>query len=226
MRILLVEDEKPIASVIRRGLEGARFSVDVAEDGEVGLARALSGDYQLIILDLMLPRRDGWSVCAEIRARRIVTPILMLTAREGVEDRVKGLEIGADDYLPKPFDFTELVARVRALLRRDKIHRSQVIRVADLEIDAGAGVVRRGGQEIHLTRREFTLLEALAANEGRVLTREAILDRVWMDEDSYSNTVDVHIALLRKKIDAGRDVRLIQTVHGVGYTLRAPGGDD
>jgi two-component system copper resistance phosphate regulon response regulator CusR len=212
--------------VIRRGLEGARFSVDVAEDGEVGLARALSGDYQLIILDLMLPKRDGWSVCAEIRARRMVTPILMLTAREGVEDRVKGLEIGADDYLPKPFDFTELVARVRALLRRDKIHRSQVIRVADLEIDAGAGVVRRGGQEIHLTRREFTLLEALASNEGRVLTREAILDRVWMDEDSYSNTVDVHIALLRKKIDAGRDYRLIQTVHGVGYTMRAPDGDE
>lgn len=226
MRILLVEDEKPIASVIRRGLEGARFSVDVAEDGEEGLARALTGDYQLIILDLMLPKRDGWSVCAEIRARRIVTPILMLTAREGVEDRVKGLEIGADDYLPKPFDFTELVARVRALLRRDKVHRSQVIRVADLEIDAGAGTVRRGGQEIHLTRREFTLLEALASNEGRVLTREAILDRVWMDEDSYSNTVDVHIALLRKKVDAGRDVRLIHTVHGVGYTMRAPGGED
>jgi DNA-binding response OmpR family regulator len=139
---------------------------------------------------------------------------------------VKGLEIGADDYLPKPFDFTELVARVRALLRRDKVHRSQVIRVADLEIDAGAGTVRRGGQEIHLTRREFTLLEALASNEGRVLTREAILDRVWMDEDSYSNTVDVHIALLRKKVDAGRDVRLIHTVHGVGYTMRAPGGED
>jgi len=226
MRILLVEDEKPIAAVIRRGLESARFSVDVAEDGEVGLARALTGEYQLIILDLMLPKRDGWSVCSELRARRVVTPILMLTAREGVQDRVKGLETGADDYLPKPFDFTELVARIRALLRRDKIHRAQVIRVADLEIDAGAGTVRRGGQEIHLTRREFTLLEALAANEGRVLTREAIMERVWMDDDSYSNTVDVHIALLRKKVDAGRDVRLIQTVHGLGYTLRAPGGEE
>lgn len=226
MRILLVEDERPIAAVIRRGLESARFAVEVAEDGETGLARALTGDYELIILDLMLPKRDGWSICTELRSRRVLTPILMLTARDGVEDRVRGLEIGADDYLPKPFEFTELVARVRALLRRDKIHRTQVIRVADLEIDAGAGTVRRDGQEIHLTRREFTLLEALAANEGRVLTREAILDRVWMDEESYSNTVDVHIALLRKKIDAGRDVRLIQTVHGVGYTLRAPEGED
>lgn len=225
MRILLVEDERPIAAVIRRGLEGARFSVDVAEDGETGLARALSGDYELIILDLMLPKRDGWSVCSELRARKVVTPVLMLTARDAVQDRVRGLEIGADDYLPKPFDFAELLARVRALLRRDKIHRAQVIRIADLEIDTGARVVRRAGQEIHLTRREFSLLEALASNEGRVLTREAILDRVWMDEDSYSNTVDVHIALLRKKIDAGREQRLIQTVHGMGYTLRAPEGE-
>jgi DNA-binding response OmpR family regulator len=225
MRILLVEDERPIAAVIRRGLEGARFSVDVAEDGETGLARALSGDYELIILDLMLPKRDGWSVCSELRARKVVTPVLMLTARDAVQDRVRGLEIGADDYLPKPFDFAELLARVRALLRRDKIHRAQVIRIADLEIDTDARVVRRAGQEIHLTRREFSLLEALASNEGRVLTREAILDRVWMDEDSYSNTVDVHIALLRKKIDAGREQRLIQTVHGMGYTLRAPEGE-
>jgi len=222
MRILLVEDEKAIASVIRRGLEAARFEVDVASDGEEGLALALEREHAVIILDIMLPKRDGWSVCEELRARRIVTPILMLTARDGAQDKVRGLEIGADDYLSKPFDFSELVARVRALLRRDKIHRTRVIRIADLEIDTVAGSVRREGKELHLTRREFTLLEALAANEGRVLTREAILDRVWMDEESYSNTVDVHIGLLRKKVDAGRAVRLIHTVHGVGYTLRAP----
>jgi two-component system copper resistance phosphate regulon response regulator CusR len=222
MRILLVEDEKAIASVIRRGLEAARFEVDVAPDGEAGLALALEREYAIIVLDLMLPKRDGWSVCEELRARRVLTPILMLTARDGAQDKVRGLETGADDYLSKPFDFSELVARVRALLRRDKIHRTRVIKVADLEIDTVAGTVRREGKELHLTRREFTLLEALAANEGRVLTREAILDRVWMDEESYSNTVDVHIGLLRKKVDAGRDVRLIHTVHGVGYTLRAP----
>lgn len=222
MRILLVEDEKAIASVIRRGLEAARFEVDVASDGEVGLALALEREHAVIILDIMLPKRDGWSVCEELRARRVVTPILMLTARDGAQDKVRGLETGADDYLAKPFDFSELVARVRALLRRDKIHRTRVIRIADLEIDTVAGTVRRDGKELHLTRREFTLLEALAANEGRVLTREAILDRVWMDEESYSNTVDVHIGLLRKKIDAGRSVRLIHTVHGVGYTLRVP----
>jgi len=226
MRILLVEDEKAIASVIRRGLEAARFEVDVASDGEEGLALALEREHAVIILDIMLPKRDGWSVCAELRARRVVTPILMLTARDGAQDKVRGLETGADDYLAKPFDFPELVARIRALLRRDKIHRTRVIRIADLEIDTVAGTVRREGKEIHLTRREFTLLEALAANEGRVLTREAILDRVWMDEESYSNTVDVHIGLLRKKVDAGRSLRLIHTVHGVGYTLRAPDAEE
>jgi DNA-binding response OmpR family regulator len=222
VRILLIEDEGPIAAVIKRGLEGARFTVDVAADGAAGLQKALEEPYSLIILDLMLPKRDGWSVCEALRARRVTTPILMLTARDSVEDRVRGLETGADDYLPKPFDFTELIARVRALLRRDKVHKTRVIRIADLEIDTAAAVVRRGGQEVSLTRREYLLLEALAANAGRVLTREAIHDRVWMDEESYSNTVDVHIGLLRKKIDAGKDIRLIHTVHGVGYTLRAP----
>jgi DNA-binding response OmpR family regulator len=226
MRILVVEDESPIAAVIKRGLEGARYSVDVAADGAMGLEMALESPYALIILDLMLPRMDGWQVCTELRDRRIATPILMLTARDAVSDRVRGLEMGADDYLPKPFDFSELLARVKALLRRERLHKAPVIRVADLEIDTGAGIVRRGGLEIRLTRREYTLLEALAANEGRVLTREAILERVWMDRDSYSNTVDVHVGLLRKKIDAGHDIKLIQTVHGLGYTLRARGPGD
>lgn len=222
MRILLIEDDTAIASVVRRGLQSARFEVDWAADGHEGLRLAQEREYGLILLDLMLPGIDGWKICETLRSRRNPTPILMLTARDAVSDRVRGLELGADDYLPKPFDFTELVARVKALIRRDRLHKGRVIRVADLEIDTDASVVRRGGQEIHLTRREYTLLEALAANEGRVLTREVILDRVWMDEESYSNTVDVHIGLLRKKIDAGQAVRLIHTVHGVGYTLRGP----
>lgn len=222
MKVLLVEDEKPIAMVVKRGLEESRFNVKVAEDGEAGLRLALEESWSLIILDLMLPGRDGWSICRELRMRRDTTPILMLTARDAVDDRVKGLEMGADDYLPKPFDFKELVARVRALIRRDRVHKGRNIEVADLEIDTNAGRVWRAGKEITLTRREFTLLEALAANEGRVLTREIIQERVWMDSESYSNTVDVHIGLLRKKIDAGHPVRLIHTIHGLGYSLRVP----
>jgi DNA-binding response OmpR family regulator len=222
MRILVVEDEAPIAAVVKRGLEEARFDVDVAADGAHGLELALQGGYGLILLDLMLPKRDGWSICQELRSRRDTTPILMLTARDAVEDRVRGLECGADDYLPKPFAFPELLARVRALLRRDRVHKAAVIQIGDLEIDTGAARVRRGGHEVTLTRREYTLLEALASNEGRVLTRDVILERVWMEEESYSNTVDVHIGLLRKKIDAGHAVKLIHTVHGMGYTLRRP----
>jgi two-component system copper resistance phosphate regulon response regulator CusR len=146
----------------------------------------------------------------------------MLTARDEVEERVRGLELGADDYLAKPFAFSELLARVRALLRRDKVHRTRVIRIADLEIDTTARRVRRGGAKIPLTPREYALLEALAANEGRTITREAILEQIWRDDESYSNTVSFHVASLRKKIDAGHDPKLIHTVHGIGYVLRDP----
>lgn len=226
MRILLIEDDETIASLIRSGLEEARFDVEWAPEGAGGLDKALSAGYDLIVLDLMLPGRDGWSICRELRARRVTTPILMLTARDAVQDRVRGLEAGADDYLPKPFDFTELLARVRALLRRDKVHKSRVIEVGDLEIDTATATVRRAGQEVHLTPREYQLLEALAANEGRVLTREMIQERVWKDDESYSNTVDVHITFLRKKIDASHEVKLIHTVHRAGYMLRGPGDEE
>lgn len=222
MRLLIVEDDRVIAALLRRGLERERFEVDVAEDGPTGLRLAQAAGYGLVILDVMLPGQDGWEVCKTLRARRNITPILMLTARDGVDDRVKGLETGADDYLSKPFDFKELLARVRALLRRDKLHRARVVRVADLEIDTTAARVYRAGREIQLTPREYALLEALAANEGRVLTREMIQDRVWMEEEGFSNTVTVHVGNLRKKIDAAHDVKLIHTVHGFGYTLRAP----
>jgi DNA-binding response OmpR family regulator len=222
MRLLLVEDEPAIATVVKQGLEEAKFQVDVASDGARGLELGLNGNYAIIVLDLMLPKLDGIKVCESLRANKIRTPILMLTAKDSVKDRVKGLEIGADDYLPKPFDFDELLARIKAMLRRDKVNKSRVIRVADLEIDTGSHIVKRGGKEIALTRREYTLLEALAAREGQVLTRELIQERVWMDEESYSNTVDVYIGSLRKKIDAGTDAKLIHTVHGLGYTLRRP----
>ncbi len=222
MRLLLIEDDDGIAEVVRAGLEEARFIVDRTDNGETGLRMARKGGYALIILDVMLPRLDGLAVCRALRAERVVTPILMVTARDAVPDRVRGFELGADDYLPKPFDFSELLARVRALVRRDRIHKGRVIRIADLEIDTDLRVVTRGGDPIHLTPREYRLLEALAANEGRVLTREVIQERIWMDEEAASNTVDVHINFLRKKIDAGHDQRLIHTVHRVGYVLRAP----
>lgn len=222
MRILVIEDEAAILRVIKRGMEQAGFSVDTAEDGQAGLNMALEGVYALIVLDLMLPKLDGWHVCEELRKNRIQSPILMLTARGSVEDRVRGLDLGADDYLPKPFDFNELMARVRALLRRDRVHRARVFRVGDLEVDTGQRRVTRAGVEIGLSRREYDLLEALAANEGQVLTREIIQENVWGDDESYSNTVDVYIGLLRKKIDSGHGDRLIHTVRGFGYALRRP----
>jgi DNA-binding response OmpR family regulator len=223
MRILLIEDEIPIAAVVRKGLERAHYTVDVASDGEEGLRLATENRYNLILLDLMLPKRDGWSVCQALRARRDPTPILMLTARDAVAERVRGLEMGADDYLPKPFDFQELLARVRAQVRRDRVYRVGIQQVGELEIDTAAHRVTLRGEEISLTPREYDLLEALVAQEGRVLTREYILERVWAGESGAGpKNVDVYINLLRRKIDSGDSPRLIHTVHGVGYVLRRP----
>ena len=219
---MLVEDEAAIAAVVRQGLEEAHYVVDVAHDGRTGLDRALDQEYALILLDLMLPGRDGWSICRTLRARRDATPILMLTARDAIDDRVRGLDLGADDYLPKPFDFDELLARVRALLRRDAVHKGRVIRVADLVIDTKQRRVLRGTEEVALTPREYSLLEALALRESQVLTREVILEHVWMNEESLPNTVDVYVGMLRRKIDAGREPKLIRTLHGLGYSLRTP----
>lgn len=226
MKILVVEDEAAISSVIERGLREAGYEVAVCDNGLDGLEAAEGRTAGLMILDLMLPKMDGWQVCERIRADRNPMPILMLTALDALDERVKGLDCGADDYLTKPFAFPELLARVRALLRRDKLHKSRVICAADLEIDTGARTVTRSGKDIRLTPREFDLLEALAANEGRVLTREVIQDRVWMADDRYSNTVDAFIRLLRRKVDAEFDLKLIHTIHGVGYSLRADGGAD
>ena len=219
MRILLVEDEVPIAEVVARGLTQAGYVVEIAATGRAGLEKAEMGLYALILLDIMLPGLDGWEICERLRARKITTPILMLTARDAVSDRVRGLETGADDYLPKPFDFAELLARIRALLRRDRLHKTSVIHVGDLTIDTRLRHVVRAGKEVALTPREYSLLEALAGHEGQTLTREVILERVWLDEESYSNTVDAYIHLLRRKLDADHPVKLLHTVHGVGYRL-------
>ena len=225
MKILLVEDDEVIGAAVQQGLEEERYLVDWVQDGQAGLARASEEEYSLILLDLMLPGRDGWSICRALRACRDTTPILMLTARDAVDDRIQGLEMGADDYLPKPFDFGELLARVRALLRRDAVHKGRVIEIADLRIDTKQQRVLRGDQEIVFTPREYSLLEALATREGQVLTRDVILERVWMNEESLPNTVDVYIGMLRRKIDSGRTVKLIQTLHGLGYSLRSPQRD-
>lgn len=220
--MLLVEDDLVIAEQIARTLERERFRVDTVRDGIAAESRGLDAGYNLIVLDVMLPGTDGWEVCENLRRAKVRTPILMLTARDSVEDRVRGLEGGADDYLAKPFDIRELMARVRALLRREQAQKTGVLSVADLEIDTNARAVRRGGALVKLTRREYDLLEALVRNEGRTLTREAILERVWNNEESLLNTVNFHVASLRKKVDAEFEPKLIQTVHGVGYVVRAP----
>ena len=222
MRILLVEDNADIAEFVQRGLQEERFEVAVAGDGESGLQAAIDELFGLIILDIMLPQRDGFSVCEELRKRWITTPILMLTARDAVADRVRGLEAGADDYLPKPFDFSELLARVQALLRRDRLHKGRRIVIGDMEIDTRTRKVTRAGHEVPLREREYTLLEALATRAGQVLSREFIQEQVWQDDESLSNTVDVHMAQLRKKLDSGHGIKLIQTVYGQGYTLKLP----
>jgi len=221
MKILLVEDERPLAVAVTRLLTDVGWHLTWEGDGVKGCLAAMQEDFDLVILDVMLPSKNGWDILAELRAARRTMPILMLTALEETEDKVKGLELGADDYLPKPFEVTELVARAKALLRRDKVNKGLVVRIADLEIDRKSRHVTRGGKLIGLTRREYDLLEALASNEGRVLSRETIQERVWTDEESFSNTVDVFIGTLRKKIDAPFDKKLIHTVHGFGYVLKS-----
>lgn len=222
MKILLIEDEAPLAEVVKMGLESAHYTVDWHENGREGFEAACENSYDLILLDLMLPGMDGWSICRRLRDRRTKTPILMMTALSEVEERVRGLDMGADDYLPKPFAFPELRARVAALLRREGAHRRRMLRIDDLEIDTQTRDVLRGGRRVNLTPREYELLEALASREGQVVSREMILERIWMDSETASNTVDVHIGTLRKKIDSGRAVPLIHTIHRRGYLLRLP----
>ncbi|MBC8104669.1 MAG: response regulator transcription factor [Cytophagales bacterium] len=222
MRILVIEDDEDIAALLRQGLTQAGYQVTVALEGITGWRQAADTPFGLIVLDWMLPDTDGKTLCQRLRAQRITTPVLMLTARDALRDRVEGLDAGADDYLTKPFEFDELLARVRSLLRRQQIHKSRRIAIADLEIDTGLRRVARGGAEVRLTPREYALLESLATRQGQTLTREVIQELIWFDSNSLSNTVDVHVAALRRKIDAGHAVKLIETIPRVGYRLTAP----
>jgi two-component system copper resistance phosphate regulon response regulator CusR len=222
MRILVVEDEKKVASFIRRGLEADAHQVDVVHDGETGLARAVTGDYDLLILDVMLPERDGFSVLRELRARRRQLPVLLLTARAALTDKVAGLDGGADDYLTKPFEVAELLARVRALLRRGAPSPA-VLAVADLRLDPATRAVTRAGRPIELTAREYALLEYFLRNAGRVLSRALIAQHVWgVSFDTFTNVIDVYVNYLRRKVDAEFEPKLIHTVRGAGYVLRLP----
>lgn len=220
MRILVVEDESKAAAFLRRGLTESGFVVDVAENGVDGVFRALTVEYDLIVLDAMLPHKDGWTVLSEVRAAGKSMPVLFLTARDAVPDRVKGLELGADDYLVKPYAFTELLARVRALLRRRTERYADILEVGDLRIDLLRHRAERGDVRLDLAPKEFALLSLLARRQGEVLSRLVIAEQVWdMNFDSDSNVVDVAVRRLRRKVDDPFAVKLIHTVRGMGYVL-------
>jgi heavy metal response regulator len=222
MRILVVEDEKKVASFIQRGLEEEGYAVDVAPDGEQGLETALARVHDLIVLDIRLPKMDGLQVLKALRQEKVMTPVLLLTVRATIEEKVLGLDAGADDYLTKPFAFEELLARVRALLRRRAAAQPTILQVADLTLDPARRLVFRDGERIDLSTREFALLDYFMRNPGRVLTRTLIAEHVWdYDFDTMTNVIDVYVNYLRKKIDAGRARKLLHTVRGVGYVLKA-----
>jgi two-component system copper resistance phosphate regulon response regulator CusR len=223
VRILIVEDEEKMAEALRRGLEADQFSVSVARTGEEGFFLASTEPYDLVILDLMLPSRDGMEVLAALRQRSFFMPVLILTSKDTVKDRVRGLNTGADDYLVKPFAFPELLARIRALLRRGKLELGDKLRLADLEMDVSAHSVFRNGKELALTAREFELLEYLLRQRGRVVSREMLARDVWKETARYTpldNVIDVHIAHLRRKVDEPFTKKLLHTVRGVGFVLR------
>jgi DNA-binding response OmpR family regulator len=222
MRILVVEDEPRIALSIRKGLEQERHAVDVAADGDEAVLLAMTNEYDAIVLDILLPRKNGVAVCRELRSNHVITPILMLTAKDSVADKVAGLNAGADDYLTKPFAFDELVARVNALARRQTLARVPVLQVDDLTLDPINREVRRDGRMIELTNREYALLAVLMRRPGRIVTRNEIVEQIWdLEVDIESNVVNVYIAQLRRKVDSGRTQPLIRTIRGVGYTIRA-----
>ncbi len=227
MRLLIVEDDKKTAAYLQKGLSENGLVVDIADQGEEGLFLATMREYDLIVLDVMLPKRDGWSVVAEIRRSGKQTPVLFLTARDRVQDRVKGLELGADDYMVKPFAFSELLARIRSILRRGQAWQLEIVRVADLEIDLRGHKARRGGTRLDLTPKEFALLSLLARRTGEVLSRTLITEQVWdMNFDSDTNIVDVAVRRLRTKVDDPFPTKLIHTIRGVGYVLEDRSADN
>jgi heavy metal response regulator len=221
MRILVIEDEKKVAKFIQQGLEEEMYSVDVAHDGEQGAFMAVSEEYDLIVLDIMLPKKDGIEVLRQIRQKNNATPVLILSAKSSVGDKVVGLDTGADDYLPKPFAFEELLARVRSLLRRGSVERTTILKVADLMLDTVTHKASRQGKEIELTAKEYALLEYFMRNKGRVLTRTIISEHIWnYSFDTNTNIIDVYVNHLRGKIDGEFDRKLIHTVRGAGYVMK------
>jgi two-component system copper resistance phosphate regulon response regulator CusR len=222
MRILLVEDEPRMANVIAKGLREHSYAVDVAQDGDAGLYQTSINDYDLILLDVLLPQRDGFEVSRELRRRGNATPILMLTARAAIDDRITGFDAGADDYLTKPFSFRELLARIRALLRRDSQLRPDVLEIADLVVDSASHRVSRANRDVQLTAKEYALLEYLARRAGQLVSRSEIATHVWDDSfDPFSNAIEVYINRLRKKIDDNHSVKLLHTRRGEGYILES-----
>src|SRR5262245_43234671 len=222
MRILVVEDERKVASFIRQGLEEEGYAIDVAPDGVAAVELALGGTpYDLVVLDIMLPKRDGFAVLRALREHRMTAPVLVLTARDRVPDRIPGLDLGADDYLTKPFVFEEFLARVRALLRRASAQRTPILELADLRLDPATRQVTRAGRTITLTAREYALLEYFLRNVDRVLTRPMLAEHVWgIDFDPDSNVIDVYVGYLRRKIDLAGETRLLHTTRGTGYVMR------
>ena len=221
MRILVVEDDKKVAGFIKKGLEEETYAVDVAYDGEDGLHFGSEGQYDLIVLDIMLPKIDGLEILSQLRDQGKDTPILLLTAKDAVDDKVAGLNKGADDYLTKPFAFSELLARVRVLLRRGKAEVKTTLMILDLTLDLVSHKVNRGGDEIELTGKEYGLLEYFMRNQEKVLTRTMIAEHVWdYNFDTFTNVIDVYINHLRKKIDKGRELKLLHTLRGVGYVMK------
>jgi heavy metal response regulator len=220
MRILVIEDERKIASFIKRGLKEDGYTVDTAFDGEEGYRQTAENEYDLIILDVMLPKKDGITLCRQLRHDGIATPVLMLTAKDSVQDKVKGLDSGADDYLTKPFAFAELQARIRALLRKG-VRNETRLQAGDLVLDVAAHSAARCGKEIVLTMKEYSLLEYLVRNAGKVVTRTMIAEHVWeIDFDTSTNIIDVYINYLRNKIDSGYEKKLIHTIRGRGYMIK------
>ena len=220
MRLLIVEDDKKVGAFLERGLREENYAVDVCRNGADALYMVQLNSYDVVILDIMLPGKDGFSICREMRENNILVPVIMLTAKDSLDDKITGLTEGADDYLTKPFSFEELLARIRALIRRSQVYKTKVLQVADLEMDPLRRMVTRAGKKIALTGKEYALLEYLLRNQGRVLSQSMIIEHVWdMDYEGASNVVNVYINHLRQKIDKDQEVQLIKTIRGHGYQI-------
>lgn len=220
MHVLIVEDEQKTSRFLKKGFTECGVAAEVAQDGQEGLNRALEGEFDIVVLDVMLPKMDGWTVIRELRRRKNQTPVIMLTALDAIPDRIKGFELGADDYLIKPFAFSELLVRISAVLRRGPVLKEETLKVADLEIDVGKGRANREGKRLDLTPKEFAILNLMARHTGKIFTKSALTEKIWgLNYDSDSNMIEVHINRLRSKVDGPFEKKLIYTLRGRGYVL-------